>query len=199
MKYLAAASIIGSAILLSACATQQSAPQAEPSPADNVSAPQTVAPISAVKPVSSTNANTDSANAKGKETTEKVNTLQKPITKVDTSIPQAKVSLSEKDNRVIAKVYSTWNGAKQGDLKLHWIAPPNSSCISTTFTIMKYKEKNDYSWAYRTFDHNINGAKVNCSGKWQVEVIYKPTMQIIASDSLDVTAPVTTKAPAKHK
>ena len=104
----------------------------------------------------------------------------------DQSIPHSKVKLSIKDDRLIAKLYTDWNDAQQGDLKLHWIAPKGSHCISTVFPIMKYKETRDYSWAYRTLDYADKGQTLYCSGLWSVEVIYKPTQQIVGKASLNV-------------
>ena len=99
-------------------------------------------------------------------------------------LPSTEVKLILKDNRIIAKLHTDWNGSKQGDLKLHWTAPKGSQCVSTIFPIMKYKDRRDYSWAYRTVDHNAKGLAVNCSGLWKAEVMYNPTKQIVGEASL---------------
>lgn len=111
---------------------------------------------------------------------------QSDYSNTDQSIPQSKVKLSIKGDRLIAKLYTDWHDAQQGDLKLHWIAPKNSHCISTVFPIMKYKENRDYSWAYRTLDYTSKGQALHCSGLWTVEIIYNPTKQIVGNASLNV-------------
>ncbi|WP_119344215.1 TUL4 family lipoprotein [Facilibium subflavum] len=178
MKKIIMLTAISSAVLLSACASNQNTnkpPEGnfhdwyqnmhnnKDQAKDNTKAQ--VTPQKAQKPVTSS---------------------QMTTTTQDNNIPQSEVKLSVKDDRLIAKLYTNWNSAKQGTLQLHWIAPPNSQCISTTFPIMKYKENRDYSWAYRTLDHNAKGLNVSCAGLWQVEVIYKPTKQIVGSASLNV-------------
>lgn len=173
---------ISSAVLLSACATQS----AQPTEAKSTTASESTMPSTQVVNSTTTNNTQTPVNPPA---TQSPPAEAPMITEMDNHIPNAKVKLSEKGNRVIARIYTNWHDAKQGDLLLHWIAPPQTNCISTKFTIMKYREKHDASWAYRTFDHNVKGAKVNCSGNWQVEVIYKPSRKVIASASINVAVP----------
>ena len=120
-------------------------------------------------------------------------TTETPTTK---GLPSSSIKLSAKDGRLVAKLYTNWNGAKQGSLKLHWIAPSQSHCISTTFPIMKYKESMDYSWAYRTLEHESADGSIACPGVWQVEVLYTPTKVVVGKAVLDVH-PASTIVPSK--
>ncbi|MFZ9034671.1 MAG: TUL4 family lipoprotein [Francisellaceae bacterium] len=159
MKNILTLTALSSALLLSACATQQMPPAAQTAPAVETT---TVKPMAIKEPVSAVKMTSDMSS------------------------PSAKVVLLAKGQRLIAKIYTNWNGAKQGQLKLHWIAPPESNCISTTFPIMKYKETHDYSWAYRTLNVTIGGKPAHCSGEWQAEVIYLPTKQVVGSASINI-------------
>ncbi|WP_119327658.1 TUL4 family lipoprotein [Cysteiniphilum halobium] len=158
MRKITLLGIVSSAALLSACATS---PQA--------SAPQStdasVKAMSAPTTVSTTK--TASSNS---------------------ALPSSTVKLSAKDGRLVAKIYTDWNSAKQGDLKLHWVAPRQSHCISTTFPIMKYKETNDYSWAYRTLEHQSANGAISCPGVWKAEVVYTPTKAVVGQAKLNVAA-----------
>ena len=106
----------------------------------------------------------------------------------NSSLPSSIVKLSAKDGRLVAKMYTDWNGAKQGELKLHWIAPSQSHCISTTFPIMKYKEASDYSWAYRTLEHQSANGSIACPGVWKAQVLYTPTKVVVGQAELNVSA-----------
>lgn len=107
----------------------------------------------------------------------------------NSSLPSSTVKLSAKDGRLVAKIYTDWNDAKQGDLKLHWIAPSQSHCMSTTFPIMKYKEASDYSWAYRTLEHQSADGAIACPGMWKAEVLYTPTKAVVVGQAeLNVAA-----------
>ncbi|WP_440615874.1 TUL4 family lipoprotein [Cysteiniphilum sp. 6C5] len=105
----------------------------------------------------------------------------------NSSLPSSTVKLSAKDGRLIAKIYTDWNGAKQGSLKLHWVAPSGSHCVSTTFPIMKYKEASDYSWAYRTLSHQSANGTIACPGVWKAEVLYTPTKVVVGQAELNVS------------
>lgn len=109
------------------------------------------------------------------------------VTSNSSSLPSSTVKLSAKDGRLVAKIYTDWNGAKQGDLKLHWVAPSQSHCVSTTFPIMKYKEASDYSWAYRTLAHQSANGSVSCPGLWKAEVVYTPTKAVVGQAELNVS------------
>lgn len=110
------------------------------------------------------------------------------------SLPSSTVKLSAKDGRLIAKIYTDWNGAKQGALKLHWVAPSESHCMSRTFPIMKYKEASDYSWAYRTLSHQSANGAMACPGVWKAEVVYTPTKAVVGQAQLNVSASSTSAA-----
>ena len=157
-----------SALLLSSCAMYKTMPE-QPSNQPEIQ--------SEMQPIE-----TDSLQDNALET----QAIHSSEVSTDQSIPESKVKLSIKDDRLIAKLYTDWNDAQQGDLKLHWIAPKNSHCISTVFHIMKYKESRDYSWAYRTLDYTNKGQDLYCSGLWTVEVFYNPTKQIVGKASLNV-------------
>ncbi|WP_440992589.1 TUL4 family lipoprotein [Cysteiniphilum litorale] len=105
----------------------------------------------------------------------------------NSSLPSSTVKLSAKDGRLVAKIYTDWNGAKQGDLKLHWVAPSQSHCMSTTFPIMKYKEASDYSWAYRTLEHQSANGAIACPGVWKAEVVYTPSKAVVGEAELNVS------------
>ncbi|WP_192483431.1 MULTISPECIES: TUL4 family lipoprotein [Cysteiniphilum] len=109
------------------------------------------------------------------------------VTSNSSSLPSSTVKLSAKDGRLVAKIYTDWNGAKQGDLKLHWVAPSQSHCVSTTFPIMKYKEASDYSWAYRTLAHQSANGSISCPGVWKAEVVYTPTKAVVGQAELNVS------------
>ncbi len=109
------------------------------------------------------------------------------VTSNSSSLPSSTVKLSAKDGRLVAKIYTDWNGAKQGDLKLHWVAPSQSHCVSTTFPIMKYKEASDYSWAYRTLAHQSANGSISCPGVWKAEVVYTPSKAVVGQAELNVS------------
>ncbi|WP_116962989.1 TUL4 family lipoprotein [Fastidiosibacter lacustris] len=175
MKRLSILSLISSATLLSACA---SSPKA-----DTPASPQPQGPNKVITQAMP-------------ETSMIIEEQPQDVIK-HTNLPSSNVKLSIKGDRLIAKVYTNWNGAKQGDLRLHWIAPTDPHCLSSTFPIMKYKENNDYSWAYRTFEHNSANGTSSCYGTWKAEVLYKPTKVVIGSATLNVPAKITTTSSSK--
>ena len=168
MKKITTLTVVASTVLLSACATQQSTQRAPTTDLSQTKSTQSITPLP--------NANNEPNN---------VNANQSNSTDSKTK-PTAEVKLNIQGDRLIAKIWTFWNGAKQGELFLRWAAPKTSNCISTTFPITKYKETRDYSWAYRTLDHTPQGVDLICPGLWQAQVVYKPTQTVIASASLDV-------------
>lgn len=177
MKKLNLLSIISGTALLSACATP----------------PNTSAPALANEK-SEVNAHAMMGASELFDSTEATETTH------DTTLPTSTVKLSAKDGRLTAKLYTDWNGAKQGTLRLHWIAPGESHCMSTTFPIMKYKEASDYSWAYRTLQHESADGSIACPGVWKAEVLYTPTKVVVGKAELNVSAESTltpTKAATK--
>ena len=167
MKKITTLVTITSAILLSACATQQTSQDVPTQTQDKAAhSTQSITPLSNTNTASSAQTSSNSKDEK----------------------PTAKVKLNIQGDRLIAKIWTFWNGAKQGELFLRWAAPKTSNCISATFPIQKYKETRDYSWAYRTLDHTPQGANLVCPGLWQAQVVYKPTRTVIASASLNVPA-----------
>lgn len=151
---------ITSAALLSACA-KQPAPPAQPEATQQTTVT-----------VSSTQGNPD---------------LQ-ASTQAPTDVPNSRVQLTVEGDRLIARMWTNWNGAQQNALFLKWVAPKNSGCISTTFPIQKYGETNDYSWAYRTLDVGSGNNQVYCSGTWQAQVIDRNSQSVVGSATLNVPA-----------
>ena len=88
----------------------------------------------------------------------------------------AKVTLINKGDIIRAKIITTWNGHKQGYLKLHWIAP-TKRCVSSSFPIMKYNDQKDYTWAEHTIDSK------RCAGNWKAEVLTRDNT-ILSSASI---------------
>lgn len=154
---------ITSAVLLSACA-KQPAPPAQP---DNNQQATTVSVTTA-----QTQDNPD----------------VQENTQAPADVPNARVQLTVEGDRLIARMWTNWNGSEQNSLFLKWIAPQNSGCISTTFPIQKYGETNDYSWAYRTLDVGSGNRQVYCSGTWQAQVIDRNSQSVVGSATLNVPA-----------
>lgn len=157
MRKITLLGIVSSAALLSACATSPKAPSLH-------SSDVTVHAMSEQAIENLSNSTTRNA-----------------------SLPSSTVTLSAKDGRLVAKVYTNWNGAKQGDLKLHWIVPSQSYCMSTTFQIMKYKEASDYSWAYRRLEHQSANDEIACPGSWKAEVLYTPSNAVVGQAEISVS------------
>ena len=81
--------------------------------------------------------------------------------------PSSAISLESKDNRVYAHVVTNWGDTKEGDLAIKWIPPQGSNCQESSFVITKYKDSDDDTWAYRTYNSSMH----QCIGVWQAQVI----------------------------
>lgn len=102
--------------------------------------------------------------------------------------PISSIELTQKDNRLLAKITTDWNGAPEDSLRLQWQAPKDSYCVSTSFPIKQYQQQNDVSWAYRTINHMTGETKITCDGTWKAQVIdTQDDDQPIASATINVS------------
>ena len=99
----------------------------------------------------------------------------------------AKVTLINKGDVIRAKIITTWNGHKQGYLKLRWIAP-TKYCVSSSFPIMKYNDQKDYTWAEHTIDSK------RCAGNWKAEVLTKDNTILSSASILVAKTQLSTQA-----
>ena len=83
--------------------------------------------------------------------------------------PSAKITLEKKKNKIIAYAVTNWGDAKQGDLLISWVPPKQTKCYSTSLVVKKYDQKNDKTWASRTY----HSSKYDCSGVWKAKVVSK--------------------------
>lgn len=118
----------------------------------------------------------DDSKALTKDTAEQAATTSTAVAK-----PTAKINLKKLDHgKIKATVYTTYNNNPQGSVRLQWQAPEGSKCHDTSFSITKYAEKNDKTWATVTVKQGNN----YCDGTWTANVVYDK--EVIASDSINV-------------
>lgn len=96
---------------------------------------------------------------------------------------QSSIDLNQKNNQLVAKVTTHWNGAQEGELYLKWNAPADTTCHSTKLPITKFNDSNDLSIAKRPIT-SLYTDKL-CPGKWQVDVVDQ-SGNIVASESYTV-------------
>lgn len=108
-------------------------------------------------------------------------TAEQAATSTAVAKPTAKINLKKLgQSKIKATVYTTYNNNPQGSVRLQWQAPEGSKCHDTSFSITKYAEKNDKTWATVTVKQGNN----YCAGKWTANVVYDK--EVIASDSINV-------------
>ena len=108
-------------------------------------------------------------------------TAEQAATSTAVAKPTAKINLKKLgQDKIKATVYTTYNNNLQGSVRLQWQAPKGSKCNDTSFSITKYAEKNDKTWATVTVKQGNN----YCAGKWTANVVYDK--EVIASDSINV-------------
>ena len=165
MKNIYTLLVITSTVMLSACSTQPSthATSKTAVPMENQ------AKIEHSQAGIDTISSIDDVNVKPDQSAE-TNLTATKLTKSD-SKATSKVYLSVKNNQLIAKTVTDWNGAVVGDIYLKWIAPKDTACRSTKVKINKYGEKHDYSIAKRSIDHLYSNSA--CKGIWRVEIVTK--------------------------
>lgn len=108
-------------------------------------------------------------------------TAEQAATSTAVAKPTAKINLKKLgQDKIKATVYTTYNNNPQGSVRLQWQAPEGSKCHDTSFSITKYAEKNDKTWATVTVKQGNN----YCDGTWTANVVYDK--EVIASNSINV-------------
>jgi len=184
MKYICILLVAISTAMLSACSTQTTT-TSTPILATGV-ASEAAEPMDHQAQTEHSQVNIDTTSIMGGSNIKPVQSADSnlELTKVaeDDSKGTAKVYLSVKNNQLIAKIITNWNGAVTGDIYLKWIAPKNTVCRSTKVKINKYGENHDYSIAKRSADHLYSN--LECKGVWTAEIVTKKG-KVLASASAD--------------
>lgn len=102
-------------------------------------------------------------------------------TSTDATTPTAKVNLTQKDDKLVAKIYTTYNNNPEGSVKLQWDAPKGTGCYDTSFPISKYSETHDMT----TASVNLKQGDKFCNGTWNVNVLFNKN--VIATSSVEVS------------
>jgi len=102
-------------------------------------------------------------------------------TSTDVTTPTAKVKLTPKGDKLVAKVYTTYNNNPEGSVRLQWDAPKGTGCYDTSFPISKYSETNDMT----TASVSLKQGDKFCNGTWNVNILFDK--KVIATSSVEVS------------
>jgi hypothetical protein len=102
-------------------------------------------------------------------------------TSTETKTPTARVDLTPNGDKLVAKIYTTYNNNPEGSVRLQWDAPKGTGCYDTSFPISKYGETKDMT----TASVSLKQGNKFCSGTWNVNVLFDK--KIIATSSVEAS------------
>lgn len=95
------------------------------------------------------------------------------------------IELSQHRSKLYARLVLTQPKSKKGTIKVMWIAPANSGCRDTEYSL-NYRYKKFHSRAYRTLvQSGAKGARQFCVGVWQAKLV-DANNKVLAQASFDV-------------